>query len=138
MSHFSQVSAGRRLDSWKEIASFFQRDERTVRRWEKERALPVHRIPGAGKGRVFAFEGELDQWLSASEGLEPASPPPDSLPKPYPEPGKRFGLRSPKQWVAALAVCLALTAAVFAYRSARRFAVHASARTGSAAGNRGT
>ena len=49
----------RRLDSWKEIASFFARDERTVRRWEKEQALPVHRIPGGAKGRVFAYESEL-------------------------------------------------------------------------------
>jgi hypothetical protein len=32
----------RRLDSWKEIASFFDRDERTVKRWEKEKGLPVH------------------------------------------------------------------------------------------------
>lgn len=36
----------RRLDSWKEIASFFGRDERTVKRWERSRSLPVHRIPG--------------------------------------------------------------------------------------------
>ena len=49
-----QIS-NRRLDSWKEIAAFFDRDERTVRRWEKERALPVHRVPGKGRGSVYAF-----------------------------------------------------------------------------------
>jgi tetratricopeptide (TPR) repeat protein len=53
----------RRLDSWKEIASFFDRDERTVRRWEKERSLPVHRMPGKPHGSVYAFAEELSQWL---------------------------------------------------------------------------
>src|SRR5450755_3306102 len=55
--------ANQRLDSWKEIAAFFDRDERTVRRWEKERALPVHRVPGGGRGGVFAYADELREWL---------------------------------------------------------------------------
>jgi tetratricopeptide (TPR) repeat protein len=66
----SDVSTGRqRLDSWKEIAAFFGRDERTVNRWEKERGLPVHRLPGA-KGRVYAYADELRAWLAASENAE--------------------------------------------------------------------
>jgi tetratricopeptide (TPR) repeat protein len=52
-----------RLDSWKEIATFFGRDERTVRRWEKERSLPVHRVPGGARGGVFAYSDELKEWL---------------------------------------------------------------------------
>ncbi|MGB6632591.1 MAG: hypothetical protein WBE52_15230, partial [Terriglobales bacterium] len=52
-----------RLDSWKEIAAFFGRDERTVRRWEKERGLPAHRVPGGGRGGVFAYTSELREWL---------------------------------------------------------------------------
>jgi tetratricopeptide (TPR) repeat protein len=60
-----------RLESWKEIAVFFNRDERTVKRWEKERGLPVHRFPGT-KGRVFAYEDELSGWLTAS--TRPESP----------------------------------------------------------------
>jgi TolB-like protein len=52
-----------RLDSWKEIASFFGRDERTVRRWEKERGLPVRRVPGGGRSAVFAYTHELADWL---------------------------------------------------------------------------
>ena len=56
--------ANRRLDSWKEIAAFFDRDERTVRRWEKERSLPVHRMPGKPRGSVYAFSSELSQWLN--------------------------------------------------------------------------
>ncbi len=57
----------RRLDSWKEIAAFFDRDERTVKRWEKERSLPVHRLPGGSRGRVFAFADELSLWMHSSE-----------------------------------------------------------------------
>ncbi len=52
----------RRLESWKEIAVFFDRDEKTVRRWEKELGLPVHRLPGLSKGRVYAFASELSEW----------------------------------------------------------------------------
>ena len=51
----------RRLESWKEIAAFFGRDERTVHRWEKDLGLPVHRLPGT-KGRVYAFSQELASW----------------------------------------------------------------------------
>jgi len=56
-----------RLDSWKTIAAFFGKDERTVKRWEKERGLPVHRLPGAAKGSVFAYTGELERWLAGPE-----------------------------------------------------------------------
>jgi len=60
-----------RLDSWKEIASFFGRDERTVRRWEKERGLPAHRVPGGARGGVFAYTSELADWLKGrSEELD--------------------------------------------------------------------
>ncbi len=49
----------RRLDSWKEIAAYFERDERTVKRWEKEKGLPVHRMPENSGARVFAFTGRI-------------------------------------------------------------------------------
>jgi TolB-like protein len=55
--------AAKRLDSWKEIAAFFGRAERTVKRWEIERGLPVHRLPGSGRGSVFAYSDELAAWL---------------------------------------------------------------------------
>ncbi len=60
--------SNRRLDSWKEIAAFFGRDERTVRRWEKERGLPAHRVPGGGRGGVFAYTDELREWLKGRAG----------------------------------------------------------------------
>jgi tetratricopeptide (TPR) repeat protein len=62
----TDAASGRRLDSWKEIASFFQRDTRTVRRWEQTRHLPVHRVPGR-RGYVFAYVEELNQWLRSAD-----------------------------------------------------------------------
>jgi Flp pilus assembly protein TadD len=59
-------TSSRRLDSWKEIALFFGKDVRTVRRWEKERSLPVHRAPGKQGGSVYAFTDELSDWLNSS------------------------------------------------------------------------
>jgi Tfp pilus assembly protein PilF len=63
----------RRLDSWKEIASFFRRDERTVKRWEKERGLPVHRLQDSAKGRVYAYSDELLQWMKSPVSAEPVA-----------------------------------------------------------------
>jgi tetratricopeptide (TPR) repeat protein len=60
----------RRLDSWKEIAAFFTRSERTVKRWEAERGLPVRRVPGKGRRAVFAYSNELADWLKDRPGLE--------------------------------------------------------------------
>lgn len=61
------ASTDRRLDSWKEIANFYGRDERTVKRWEKLRGLPVHRVPGPGRSSIFAWQSELAQWLAGNE-----------------------------------------------------------------------
>ncbi len=57
------AESARALVSWKEIAVFLNRSERTVKRWERERALPVHRVPGGERGSVFAYPGELADWL---------------------------------------------------------------------------
>jgi hypothetical protein len=64
-AHGDPLGAKKRLDSWKEIATFFDRDERTVKRWEKERGLPVYRVPGSARGGVFAYAEELAEWLKA-------------------------------------------------------------------------
>jgi len=50
-----------RLDSWKAIAAYLKRDERTVRRWEKE-GLPIHRHLHARKASVYAYSSEIDSW----------------------------------------------------------------------------
>lgn len=53
-----------RLTSWKDIARHLERDVRTVMRWEKERGLPVYRLPGGRGTRVWAYVDELNAWLA--------------------------------------------------------------------------
>ena len=55
-----------RLTSWKEIATHLGKGVRTVLRWEKERGLPVHRVPGASGRVVFAYSDELDEWAQGA------------------------------------------------------------------------
>ncbi len=59
-------SSGERLDSWKEIAAYLKRDERTVRRWEKE-GLPVRRHAHKKQASVYAFKPEIDAWWNNGE-----------------------------------------------------------------------
>jgi tetratricopeptide (TPR) repeat protein len=54
------------LQGWKEIADYVSRDERTVKRWEKQRQLPVRRMPGAGRTNVYVLVAELEEWLNHS------------------------------------------------------------------------
>ncbi|HEX4685044.1 MAG TPA: tetratricopeptide repeat protein [Gemmatimonadaceae bacterium] len=51
-----------RLDSWKAIAAYLERGVRTVRRWEREENLPVHRHVHRVLGSVYAFRSEIDAW----------------------------------------------------------------------------
>jgi Tol biopolymer transport system component len=50
------------LESWKEIAAYLQRDERTARRWEKDEGLPVHRHQHLSRSSVYAYPSEVDAW----------------------------------------------------------------------------
>src|SRR5690349_24694319 len=52
----------RKLDSWKEIADYLDREVRTVQRWEKTENLPVRRHEHQKKSTVYAFTSELDDW----------------------------------------------------------------------------
>src|SRR5438445_1963890 len=54
---------GKKLDSWGEIASYLGREVRTVQRWERTEGLPVHRHEHKKKSTVYAFAGELDEWI---------------------------------------------------------------------------
>jgi TolB-like protein/Tfp pilus assembly protein PilF len=74
---------GNRLDSWKAIARYVGRDVRSAQRWERERGLPVHRVPGEKGGSVFAYTAELDDWLHGrNENRPPESSPTPSEPNP--------------------------------------------------------
>jgi TolB-like protein len=80
-------TVGLRLDSWKEIATHLKRSLRTVRRWEREEGLPVHRHLHRKKGTVYAFSGDIDAWLKSRAKAEitgHAPGPPASGPLPRP------------------------------------------------------
>ena len=53
----------RRLDSWKEIAAYLNRDVTTVQRWEKREGMPIHRHVHEKRGSVYALTNELDGWI---------------------------------------------------------------------------
>ena len=79
-----------RLDSWKEIASYLNRDVTTVQRWEKREAMPIHRHLHDKMGSVYASRAELDAWargrnLQSTQQNGNSAPPSDS-PAPSPDP----------------------------------------------------
>jgi tetratricopeptide (TPR) repeat protein len=52
-----------RFESWKEISAYLKRNIRTCQYWEKKLGLPVHRLEGSPKARVFGYKRELDRWI---------------------------------------------------------------------------
>jgi tetratricopeptide (TPR) repeat protein len=117
MEQFERATetSDRRLDSWKEIAAFFDRDQRTVRRWEKERDLPVHRMPGKTGGSVYAFSDELSLWLKKTPNSEDArveeAPQADAEAQPIDTtPAERapFAIRILKSWLPGVALLAVL------------------------------
>lgn len=64
MAHHDLMSARttERLESWKQIASYLRRSVRTVRRWERQEGLPVHRHVHRSLASVFALRAEIDAW----------------------------------------------------------------------------
>ncbi len=49
------------VTSWKQIAAHLGVNVRTAQKWEKERGLPVRRLPG-GRGRVTLDLGAYAAW----------------------------------------------------------------------------
>ena len=66
-----------RLESWKEIGAYLQRDSTTARRWEKEEGLPVHRHSHKSRSSVYAYASEIDAWRAGRKvAPEPVPPRP--------------------------------------------------------------
>ncbi|HJR58969.1 MAG TPA: VCBS repeat-containing protein [Vicinamibacterales bacterium] len=114
------------LTSWKEIASFFHREVRTVQRWERDEGLPVHRHRHQRRSSVYAYPEELESWwarheadsvapagTAVSDVAKPADhQPPGDRPDTPGAPGTRDA-HSPVtfRWALAVVVCAALTGA---------------------------
>jgi TolB-like protein/Flp pilus assembly protein TadD len=77
----SESKPEQRLDSWKEIAAYLERDITTVQRWEKREGMPVHRHLHDKRGSVYALSSELDDWRKSrklhlqEDQQEPAAAP---------------------------------------------------------------
>lgn len=114
-----------RLRSWKEIGRWFSVDERTVKRWEATRGLPIRRVPGEARAAVFAYEAELVAWLKSGSAPDAelaaasaeAEPPPELASEPA------FTSGHPRVMAAAvLAAVLLVVAAVLVWQGWRQAA----------------
>lgn len=119
-----------RLDSWKEIAVYLDRDVRTVQRWEKKEKLPVHRPAQGKRGSVWAFRGEIDAWwLTRGDELSGTTPPATDPPATADEGSAErqpTASRRPRPWVALAAVAVLLAAGAWALlRAPEQPSIHA-------------
>jgi hypothetical protein len=58
------MSENERLNSWKEIANYVNREIRTCQRWENKFGLPIYRInKESTHSKVFAFKSEINHWF---------------------------------------------------------------------------
>ncbi len=124
----SSSSPAARLDSWKEIARYLNRDESTVQRWEKRESMPVHRHVHEKRGSVYAYPAELDAWWQGRrQQLEPkrangAETAPES---PAAVPAGDSGLEAPNRrrrwWIATAATLVLIPAGLLALRWLPRY-----------------
>ncbi len=107
-----------RLDSWKEIAAYLNRDVTTVQRWEKREGMPVHRHLHDRMGSVYAFRAELGAW-ARGRNLRAAQENGNEGPSPNPPAAPRTAIpTSPIRWgfvlpLAAAGVVLAIGAGIW-------------------------
>ncbi len=112
----------KRLDSWKEIAAYLNRDVTTVQRWEKREGMPVHRHVHDKRGSVYALSEELDGWIQSRRSRpdevenqpEPEGEPEAEMPPAAPISPAAITRRRTRLWFALAAVlCVCLVAAVW-------------------------
>lgn len=113
-----------RLDGWKAISNYFNRDRSTVMRWAQHRGLPVYRVPGGKQGSVFAYEHELAAWAAQGKDTDmpdeaaaaPAAPPVAPSAEPVSlAPAAASPLKS--RWIMAAVAALALAGCAFLAQS---------------------
>lgn len=103
------VDPRQRLESWKEIAVYLARSERTVRRWEENEGLPVRRLQHDRRSSVYAYAAELDAWRESRRQLVEAEP--IAVPAPA---GLLAGYRA-RPWLAGAVMALTVAASAGAY-----------------------
>ena len=92
------------LTSWKAIAEYLGVSVRTAQNWERERGLPVKRLPGE-RGPVWCTPGELAEWRVRT----------------FMKQGAFSGVTAHRRyWVAGLAIPFLALAAWYVLRSDQR------------------
>jgi Tol biopolymer transport system component len=102
--------AGGRLDSWKEIAAYLNRDVATAQRWEKREGMPVHRHLHNKRGSVYAVPEELDAWREGRKA--PPSDEKNGVSTAAPTPGELAGARRGRGSIFFLALLAAALVAI--------------------------
>ena len=112
-----------RLESWKEIATYLNRDVTTVQRWEKREGMPVHRHLHDKRGSVYALSSELDAWRQSRKLRLQQEEEKDSATEPEPEAvPSRPAVPGTRRWLVlgcAVAVLALLTLAYVLTRNHR-------------------
>ena len=103
-----ETSTNVKLDSWKEIAAYLDRDPRTVQMWEKQEGFPVHRLAHRARSSVYAFTAEIDAWMRmrSNQESEPLADAPSNAAHP---PNRTWLIRIAVTGAAAL-LCLGVSA----------------------------
>jgi tetratricopeptide (TPR) repeat protein len=118
-----------RLNSWKEIAAYFDRDVRTVQLWEKNEGLPVHRLEHIARSSIYAYPHELERWLANRHRVH-TTPLPLAQPELAPQPLPLLFPASPRmatqprhrilRWSAAAVIALFAVAGLIVWRAHHR------------------
>jgi TolB-like protein/Tfp pilus assembly protein PilF len=66
----SELASEVRLESWKEIANYLNRNVRTAQRWERLERLPVRRHKHVKHESVYAYKHEIDAWREQRQPLQ--------------------------------------------------------------------
>lgn len=111
---------GTRLDSWKEIAAYLNRDLRTLQRWEKTANLPIRRLNKPGMRAVFAYTGDLDEWLQRQSPVPAETADARAVTPASPDPAPSSARRAPSRAAAAAVVVLLGAVAVATFLFTRR------------------
>jgi Tol biopolymer transport system component len=95
-----------RLDSWKEIAAYLNRDVTTAQRWEKREGMPVHRHVHDRMGSVYASRAELDAW-ARGRNLRTAQENENDVPPPIASAPPQFAVTTSRtRWTFVLPLAL--------------------------------
>ncbi len=114
----SESMSEKRLDSWKEIAAYLNRDMTTVQRWEKREGMPVHRHLHDKRGSVYAVSSEIDAWRESRRlSLELEDEPQEATADAPTESDTRLPAVAPtkRRWIVPISGVAVLALVTFAY-----------------------